>query len=49
MNIDRAFRDKRLFAAALGNLDTWQVWLTVLCAAFALPLTADIGPRPARS
>ena len=41
MNIDRAFRDKRLFAAALGNLDTWQVWLTVLCAAFALPLTAE--------
>jgi len=40
MNIDRAFRDERLFAAALGNLDTWHVWLTVLCAAFALPLTA---------
>jgi Terminase large subunit, ATPase domain len=41
MNIARAFCDKRLFAAALGDLDTWQVWLTVLCAAFALPLSAE--------
>src|SRR6516225_3417466 len=39
--IDRAFRDKRLFAAALGDLSSWQVWLTVLCAAFALPLDAQ--------
>jgi len=41
VNIDRAFRDKRLFAAALGDLSSWQTWLTVLCAAFALPLTAE--------
>jgi len=41
MNIDCAFRDKRLFAAALGDLSSWQVWITVLCAAFALPLTAE--------
>jgi hypothetical protein len=40
MNIARAFCDKRLFAAALGDLSTWQVWLTILSAAFALPLTA---------
>jgi hypothetical protein len=39
--IDRAFRDHRLFAAALGDLDTWLTWLTILCAAFALPLTAE--------
>jgi phage terminase large subunit-like protein len=30
-----------LFAATLGDLSTWQVWLTVLCAAFALPLTFE--------
>jgi Phage Terminase len=41
MNIDRAFRDKRLFAAALGDLATWQVWAATLCAAFGLPLTAE--------
>jgi Phage Terminase len=41
MNIDRAFRDKRLFATALGDLSTWQLWLTILCAAFGLPLTAE--------
>jgi hypothetical protein len=41
MNIDRAFRDKRLFAAALGDLSSWRTWLTVLCAAFALPLDSD--------
>jgi hypothetical protein len=39
--IARAFRDKRLFAAALGDLSSWHVWLTVLCAAFALSLTAE--------
>jgi len=41
MNIARAFCDKRLFAAALGDLDTWQVWLTILTAAFSLPLSAE--------
>ena len=39
--IDCAFRDSRLFGAALGDLDTWLAWLTVLCAAFALPLTVE--------
>jgi hypothetical protein len=40
MNIDQAFRDPRLFGAAFDDLGTWQVWLTILCAAFALPLDA---------
>jgi hypothetical protein len=39
--IARAFRDPRLFGAALEDLSSWQVWLTLLCAAFALPLTAE--------
>ena len=39
-NIDRAFKDQRLFAAALGDLATWEVWLAVLSAAFGLPLDA---------
>jgi hypothetical protein len=39
--IARAINDKRLFGAALGDLSSWQVWLTILSAAFALPLTDD--------
>jgi len=30
---------ERLLGAALGDLATWRVWLSVLKAAFALPLT----------
>jgi hypothetical protein len=41
LTIAQAFRDHRLFAAALGVLSSWQTWLTVLGAAFALPLTAE--------
>jgi phage terminase large subunit-like protein len=41
VKIDRAFRDGRLFGAALGDPATWQVWLTILCSAFALPLTTE--------
>ena len=37
-DIGSAFRDPRLFATALGDLATWQVWQAVLLAAFALPL-----------
>jgi hypothetical protein len=40
-SIDRAFKDKRLFAAGLGDLNTWLTWLTILCAAFAVPLSAQ--------
>ena len=40
MNIAHAFCDKRLFAAAFDDLSSWNVWLTILSAAFALPLTA---------
>jgi hypothetical protein len=36
-----AFCDKRLFAAAFDDLASWNVWLTILSAAFALPLTAE--------
>ena len=39
-DIDSAFRDRRLFAAALGDLATWEVWFAVLLAAFGLPLDA---------
>jgi hypothetical protein len=38
MNILQAFRDPRLFGAAFDDLESWTVWLTILCAAFALPL-----------
>jgi hypothetical protein len=41
MNIVRAFRDKRVFAGALGDLSSWQTWLAVLSAAFALPLSSE--------
>jgi hypothetical protein len=41
VTISQAFHDRRLFAATLGDLSTWQVWLTVLCAAFALPFTFE--------
>jgi hypothetical protein len=43
--IDRAFRVSRLFGAALGDAASWHVWLTVLCAAFGLPLTAEQQQR----
>ncbi len=36
--IDRALIDQRLLGAALGNAATWSTWLTVLRAAFGLPL-----------
>jgi hypothetical protein len=36
-----AFRDRRLFAAAFDDLSSWQTWLTVLSASFALPLSAE--------
>jgi hypothetical protein len=41
ISIASAINDKRLFGAALGDLSSWQVWLAVLSAAFALPLTAE--------
>jgi phage terminase large subunit-like protein len=36
--IDRAFTDQRLFSAALGDTNTWLVWLIILKAAFGLLL-----------
>jgi hypothetical protein len=41
LTIERALRDQRLFAAALGDLSSWQVWIVVLKAAFGLTLDAD--------
>ncbi len=41
VSIARAFSDKRLFAASLGNLASWSLWLVVLKAAFGLQLSAD--------
>ena len=37
--IDQALLDRNLLGAALGDLASWQRWLTVLRAAFALPMT----------
>ena len=39
--IDQALLDRNLLGAALGDLASWQRWLTVLRAAFALPMTAS--------
>jgi hypothetical protein len=42
--IAQAFLDRRLFACALDSeyiIESWLMWLTILCAAFALPLTAE--------
>lgn len=39
VTIDQALRDKLLLGAALGPADTWETWLSVLRAAFALPLS----------
>ena len=41
--IDKVLADTRLLGAALGNIETWATWLTVLRAAFGLPL--DDGER----
>jgi phage terminase large subunit-like protein len=38
MNIDRALTNKRMLGAALGDTVSWTTWLTVLRAAFGLPL-----------
>lgn len=40
INIAQTFTDKRIFASALGDPASWRLWLTILCAAFALPLDA---------
>jgi hypothetical protein len=39
MSIDRALADRRLLGAALGDLGSWQVWITTLTAAFGLQLS----------
>ena len=36
--IDEALSDPKLLGAALGSLDSWQTWLTVLRAAFGIEL-----------
>jgi hypothetical protein len=37
--IDKALLDQGLLGAALGNPETWAPWISVLRAAFALPMT----------
>jgi hypothetical protein len=37
--IDVALNDKRLLGAALGDIETWRVWLSILKAANGLALT----------
>jgi hypothetical protein len=39
INIDRALLDRHLLGAALGDPDTWSVWLAVLRATFGLDLS----------
>jgi hypothetical protein len=39
MTIDRALADHRLLGGALGDLGSWQVWITTLRAAFGLQLS----------
>jgi hypothetical protein len=42
INIDAALTDRNLLGAALGNeIASWSRWLSVLRAAFALPMSAD--------
>jgi hypothetical protein len=39
ISVDKALRDKNLLGAALGPATSWETWLTVLRAAFALDLS----------
>lgn len=39
VTIDRALRDPNLLGAGLGPAETWGVWISILKAARALPLT----------
>lgn len=39
--IDQALIDARLLGAALGDPETWERWLSILRAAFALPMSSD--------
>ena len=41
ISIDEALADQNLLGAALGPADTWATWLTILRAAFGLPLDAE--------
>jgi hypothetical protein len=41
LTIDRVMCDKRLLAPELGDIHTWDTWIAVLKAAFALPLNED--------
>lgn len=39
MNIIKAIKDKTLFRPYFEDLDTWNLWLTLLKGAFALPMS----------
>jgi hypothetical protein len=41
LTIDRALRDDKLLGAALGDAETWSVWIAVLKAVFGLPLDGE--------
>jgi hypothetical protein len=41
ITIPEALHDERLLGAALDDITSWRTWLTVLKAAFALPLDED--------
>lgn len=43
--IDAALRDPLLLGAALGDIKSWEVWLTALCAAAGLPLNDEQRER----
>jgi hypothetical protein len=41
MTIAEALHDERLLGAAIDDITSWRTWLTVLKAAYALPLDED--------
>ena len=47
--VDRAVTDRNLLGAALGDATSWQTWLAVLRAAFALPLSDSDAERFSRA
>jgi phage terminase large subunit-like protein len=41
ITIDAALKDPNLLGAALGDSSTWITWMSILCAAFSLPLDVE--------
>jgi hypothetical protein len=41
ISVDKALKDRNLLGAALGDAASWETWIAVLRAAFALPLSDE--------